>query len=37
MKHDPEEKKSFIQIVTFIIHKERLTSRVAVNFIDQTW
>ena len=35
MKHDPEV-KSFIQIVTFIIHKKRLTSRVAVYLIDQT-
>ena len=35
MKHDPEV-KSFIQIVTFIIHKKRLTSHVAVNFVDQT-
>ena len=35
MKHDPEV-KSFIQIVTFIIHKKRLTSRVAVKFEDQT-
>ena len=35
MKHDPEV-KSFIQIVTFIIHTKRLASRVAVNFVDQT-
>ena len=35
MKHDPEV-KSFIQIVTLIIHKKRLTSRAAVNFEDQT-
>ena len=35
MKHDPEE-KCFIQIVTFIIHKKRLTLRVDVNFVDQT-
>ena len=37
MKHDPEV-KSFIQIVTFIhvFHTKRLTSRVAVNFEDQT-
>ena len=34
-KHDPEV-KSFIQIITFIINKKRLTSRVAVNFVDQT-
>ena len=33
MKHDPEV-TSYIQIVTFIIHKIRLTSRVAVNFVD---
>ena len=35
MRHDPGV-KSFILIVTFIIHKKRLTSRVAVNFVDQT-
>ena len=35
MKHDPEV-KSFIQIVTFIIHRKLLTSRVAVNFVDKT-
>ena len=35
MKHDPEV-KSFIQIITFIINKKRLTSRVVVNFVDQT-
>ena len=35
MKHDPEV-KYFIQIVAFIIHKKRLTSRAAVNFVDQT-
>ena len=37
MKHDPEV-KYFIPIVTlkFIIHKKRLISRVAVNFVDQT-
>ena len=34
MKHYPEV-KSFIHIVTFIILKKRLTSRVAVNFVDQ--
>ena len=28
--------KSFIQIGTFIIHKKRLTSRVAINFVDET-
>ena len=28
--------KSFFQIVTFIIHKKRLTSSVAVNFVDET-
>ena len=28
--------KSFIQIVTFITHKKRLISRVAVNFVDET-
>ena len=28
--------KSLIQIFTFIIHKKRLTSRVAVNFVDDT-
>ena len=28
--------KSFIQIGTYIIHKKRLTSRVAVNFVDDT-
>ena len=28
--------KSFIQIGTFIIHKKRLTSREAVNFVDET-
>ena len=27
---------SFIQIGTFIIHKKRLTSRVAINFVDET-
>ena len=28
--------KSFIQIGTYIIHKKRLTSRVAINFVDET-
>ena len=28
--------KSFIQIDTYIIHKKRLTSRVAINFVDET-
>ena len=28
--------KSFIQIGTFIIHKKRLTSRVAINFVGET-
>ena len=28
--------KSFIQIGTLIIHKKRLTSRVAINFLDET-
>ena len=27
--------KSFIQIGTYIIHKKRLTSRVAINFVDE--
>ena len=35
MKHDPEV-KIFNQIGTFIIHKKRLTSRVAINFVDET-
>ena len=34
MKHEPEV-KFFFQIGTFIIHKKQLTSRVAVNFIDE--
>ena len=28
--------KSFIQIGTYIINKKRLTSRVAINFVDET-
>ena len=28
--------KSFIQIGTYITHKKRLTSRVAINFVDET-
>ena len=28
--------KSFIQIGTYLIHKKRLTSRVAINFLDDT-
>ena len=28
--------KSFIQIGTYIIHKKRLTTRVAINFVDET-
>ena len=28
--------KSFIHIATYIIHKKRLTSRMAINFIDET-
>ena len=28
--------KSFIQLGIFIIHKKRLTSRMAVNFVDET-
>ena len=28
--------KSFIQIGTFIFHKKRLTSQVAVNFVDKS-
>ena len=28
--------KSLIQIGTYIIHKKRLTSRVAINFVDET-
>ena len=28
--------KSFIQIGTYIIYKKRLTSRVAINFVDET-
>ena len=28
--------KSFIQKGTYIIHKKRLTSRVAINFVDET-
>ena len=28
--------KSFIQMDTYIIHKKRLTSRVAINFVDET-
>ena len=28
--------KSFIQIDTYIIHKKRLTSHVAINFVDET-
>ena len=35
MKHDPEA-KSFIQISTFIILTRRLTSRVVINFVDET-
>ena len=35
IKHDPED-ISFIQIGTFIFHKKLLTTRVAVNFIDET-
>ena len=37
MKHDLEVVKIFfIQIGTFIIHKKRRRSRVAVNFVDET-
>ena len=28
--------KSFIQIDIYTIHKKRLTSRVAMNFVDET-
>ena len=28
--------KSFIQMGTYIIHKKRHTSRVAINFVDET-
>ena len=35
MKHDPEV-KYFIQIGTFIFHKKFLTTRVPVNFLEET-
>ena len=35
MKHDPEV-KIFIQIGTFIFHKKFFTTRVPVNFLDET-
>ena len=28
--------KSFIQMGTYVIHKKRLTSRVAINLVDET-
>ena len=36
MKHDPEVKKSFIQVGTFIFHKKFLTTRVPSNSLDET-